>query len=211
LIKNIIFDMGGVLIDFNPRFSLRKFITDENDVDLILKEIFRHPDWAKLDRGTLTVEEAVESACGRLPERLHDLLRRLLANWADEMPPITEMFPLVKELKSNGYGIYLLSNAPLNFHTYRGNIPGVEFFDGFVVSSDWLCVKPEPRIYEVLFEQFSLNPRECFFVDDMAENIAGAAAAGMPGHCFDHGDVNKLREALAAAGIRVSLMQPETV
>lgn len=201
MVKNIIFDMGGVLLDFNPSASLKKHFTNENDIDLLLKEVFTNADWADLDRGTLTVEEAVDRACERLPERLHSPIRFLMENWAEEMAPFEKMYPLVETLKNKGYGIYLLSNAPLNFHTYRHRIPGVAFFDGFIISSDWLVLKPERRIYEILFEQFSLAPEECYFVDDLRVNIEGAAAAGMNGHCFDHGDVNILWEALRQEGI----------
>ncbi len=196
MIKNIVFDMGGVLIDFNPEASLKKVFPDEHDRNLIYNEFFSGEDWPKLDRGTITVEQALNRAFIKLPERLHIPVRRLMENWADEMPPKEEMRPLVRELKEKGYGIYLLSNAPLNFPLYRHKIPGIEHFDGEIVSSDWLCLKPERRIYEILFEQFSLEPEECFFVDDLRVNIEGAAAAGMSGHCFDHGDVNILREAL---------------
>ena len=201
LIKNIVFDMGGVLLDFNPTASLKKYFSDDNDIKLLLKEIFSGSDWAKLDKGTMTVEGAVENACKRLPERLHANIRLLMEHWADEMPPVEKMLPLVRELKQKGYGIYLLSNAPLNFHTYRHRIPGVAYFDGFIVSSDWLVVKPERRIYEILFEQFSLVPEECFFIDDLQVNIEGAQAAGMGGYCFDHGDITILREAMKDAGI----------
>jgi len=193
--------MGGVLLDFNPTVSLKKYFKDKNDITLLINEVFSGPDWAKLDRGTITVEGAVERACNRLPERLHANIRLLMENWADEMPPVEQMLPLVQELKRKGYGIYLLSNAPLNFHTYRHRIPGVAYFDGFIVSSDWLVVKPERRIYEILFEQFSLIPEECFFIDDLLANIEGAEAAGMGGYCFDHSDVAVLRKALKNAGI----------
>ncbi len=201
LIKNIVFDMGGVLIDFNPSFSLKKVFKNENDETLLLKEFFAGPDWPKLDRGTMTVEQALDRICERIPKRLHSPLHRLMENWADEMPPIEEMRPLVFELKEKGYGIYLLSNAPLNFFMYRHKIPGIEHFDGEIVSSDWLCVKPEHRIYEILFEQFSLLPEECYFIDDIKANIEGAAAVGMKGHCFDHGNVTFLRKAMTEAGI----------
>lgn len=201
MIKNIIFDMGGVLLDFNPMVSLNKYFTDENDIALIYKEVFVNSDWAELDRGTFTIEEAVDRSCERLPRRLHAPVRTLLENWAKEMPPFENMRPLVEGLKNKGYGIYLLSNAPLNFHTYRQRIPGVEFFDGFIISSDWLTIKPERRIYEILFEQFSLVPEECYFIDDLRVNIKGAATVGMNGHCFDHGNINILREAMKEAGI----------
>lgn len=201
MIKHVIFDMGGVLVDFNPTRSLKKHFTDKEDIDLLLKEIFEGPDWVKLDRGTLTVEQAVDRACERLPARLHASIRTLLYNWADEMLPIAEMLPLVQELKNSGHGIYLLSNAPLNFPTYRDKIPAFAYFDGFIVSAEHLTIKPEPEIYHVLFDTFNLNPTECFFIDDIPVNIEGAAAVGMKGHCFDHGDVAVLRRALEEEGV----------
>lgn len=143
----------------------------------------------------------MDRACERLPARLHASVRHLLENWADEMLPIDEMLPLVQEIKNHGYGIYLLSNAPLNFHTYRDKIPAFAYFDGFIVSANYLTVKPEPEIYNILFNTFSLNPAECFFIDDIPVNIEGAAAVGMKGHCFNHGKVAVLRKALEEAGI----------
>lgn len=201
MIKHVIFDMGGVLVDFNPTRSLKKHFTDKEDIDLLLKEIFEGPDWVKLDRGTLTVEQAVDRACERLPARFHVSVRHLLENWVDEMLPIDAMLPLVQEVKNKGYGIYLLSNAPLNFHTYRDKIPAFAYFDGFIVSAEHLTIKPEPEIYKVLFNTFNLNPAECFFIDDIPANIEGAAAVGMKGHCFDHGDLAVLRAALKEEGI----------
>ncbi len=201
MIKHVIFDMGGVLVDFNPLRSVKKLFTDKEDIDLLHQEIFWGPDWVELDRGTLTVEQAVDRACKRLPARFHISIRHLFNNWADEMLPIDEMLPLVREIKNSGYGIYLLSNAPLNFYTYRNRIPAFTYFDGFIVSAEHLTLKPEAEIYKVLFNTFNLNPAECFFIDDMPENIEGAAALGMKGHCFDHGNVAVLRKALKQAKI----------
>ncbi|NLP49010.1 MAG: HAD family phosphatase [Clostridiales bacterium] len=200
-IKNIIFDMGGVLVDFNPQRALKRRFARKEDRDILMKELFLHPDWKEFDRGIYDVQSLSRRVAARTPAHLHKPTLTMLENWADEMPPITSVYPLVEELKQKGYGIYLLSNAPENFYTYQNRIPAFDFFDGFIVSADHKCLKPQEQIYQILFETYDLLPEECFFIDDLPENIAGGQALGMRGHCFDHQDPGILRQALKAENI----------
>ena len=154
-----------------------------------------------MDRGTLTEEEALPVFCSRLPERLHEPVRRLVMEWDQpEIIPVPGMADLVRELKARGYGIYLLSNASSRLHDYFPRIPGSECFDGIMVSGDEKLVKPQPEIYRTLFQRFGLKAEECFFVDDLPPNIEGAYICGMAGFVF-HGDTAELRQALEEQGL----------
>ena len=113
------------------------------------------------------------------------------------------MADLARELKALGYPLYLLSNAGTNQKDYWPLIPGSECFDGRLISADVRLLKPEPEIYRLLYETFSLKPEECFFIDDAPGNIEGAFETGMPGFVF-RGDVGKLRAALIARGVPVN-------
>ena len=201
MIKNIIFDMGGVLIRFTPKETFARYFPDKEDCDRILDVLFRQNVWGAQDEGTMTIEEVAAEACRRLPERLHEQLTTLLLNWWDEMPPLPEMCGFIAELKSEGFGIYLLSNTPPEIHNRMDQIPALRYFDGIIASCDWKCLKPDPEIYKILFREFSLKPEECFFIDDTQKNIDGAAAVGMKGHCYSHGSVEILRRAMRDEGI----------
>lgn len=203
MIKNIIFDLGGVLIDHNPEKTLYTHFSKEN-ADIILKEIFRNPLWLERDRGVVTSDEIMEQKKDLIPAEIYDKVNEMVQNFFPYMPPFEKMYGFVEELKEKGYGVYLLSNVGKEFHTVKKDIPVLSLFDGFVASSDYEVVKPEPEIYNILFEKFSLEPEECFFIDDVQKNIDGAIKAGMDGHCYYHGDLEILKEDLRQKGVRIS-------
>jgi len=203
VIKNVIFDMGKVLIDFNPAIYVRRLGYTGQDAELLETEIFKTAEWCATDRGTLLPAEAAEIFKGRVPTRLQAAVEPLVCHWFEgALIPIEGMAKLVGELKSRGYGIYLLSNASRDIYKYFNRIPGSEFFDGMLVSADWLLAKPQHEIYEKLYSQFSLNPEECLFIDDLPANIEAAQTTGMKGIVF-RGDISRLRRELCAAGIKV--------
>lgn len=105
------------------------------------------------------------------------------------------MEPLIRELKSRGYGIYLLSNASLRLREYFERIPGSDCFDGLMVSAEEKLLKPEHEIFEALYARFHLKPEECFFIDDSPANVEGALRTGMPATVF-RGDVSALRREM---------------
>lgn len=204
MIRNIIFDMGNVLIRFDRKTFIQRFFVAEEDARLLEREVFQSVEWACLDRGSLAEPEMVQRVCQRLPEHLHDTAKQLITMWDQPLLPIGGMDRLVEELKKNGYGIYLLSNASVRQHEYWPRVPGSSFFDGTLISADVRLVKPQPEIYQLLLDTFCLKAEECFFIDDSAPNIEAAAyACGMPGMVF-HGDAAEVRAALRAAGVNVS-------
>ena len=200
MIKNILFDMGNVLIHFDRRVFLDRLDVSEADKQLLLREVFLSVEWVQMDRGTLAEPEAEVRMCRRLPQHLHSAVHELVSCWDDPMLPIAGMAELVEELKGKGYGIYLLSNASVRQHEYWPKIPGWQFFDGKIISADEKVMKPHPDYYLRAIERFRLVPGECFFIDDVPANIEGALYCGIPGAVF-HSDVKLLRSQLRAAGV----------
>ena len=201
VIRNIVFDMGQVLIWWTPALMTAHIPLGDEDRALLIREVFGNVEWVRLDRGTLTGEEAAEKICARLPERLHVHAHFLVKEWWSlELKPVAGMAAVVRDLKEAGYGIYLLSNANIQLRENFHRIPGAEYFDGLLVSSEEKMIKPHREIYGRLFERFSLVPEECFFIDDAPANIEGALMAGMPGAVFC-GDTARLRRELQEQGI----------
>lgn len=194
--------MGGVLIDYNPEKSLYALFSKEY-ADILLKEIFRNQVWADKDRGIIFPEDIMEQKRSAIPESVYEKVAEMVNNFYPYMPPFENMYDFVKQLKDNGYGIYLLSNASSDFHERRSGIPALSLFDGVLISADYKLLKPEKEIYEALYEKFSLDPAECYFIDDVQKNIDGAKATGMDGHCYYHGDIEILRRAMQEKGINI--------
>ena len=203
MIRNILFDMGNVLIRFDRKLFLDRLDLSEADKEILLREVFASVDWAHMDRGTKTEATALESMKARLPQRLHAAAEEMTLRWDEPLIPIEGMYELVEELKEKGYGIYLLSNASVRQHAYWLRIPASRFFDGTLISADEHVMKPQPEIYHLCLERFGLKAEESFFIDDMAHNIEGALFCGLSGAVF-HGDVNRLRKDLREAGVDIA-------
>lgn len=200
MIRNVLFDMGNVLIHFDRKAFLDRLEISDAEKQLLMREVFLSVEWVQMDRGTLTEPEAERRMCARLPEKLHSAVHSLVSLWDVPMMPIAGMAELVEELKNNGYGIYLLSNASYRQHEYWPRIPGWQFFDGKIISADEKVMKPHPDYYLRALDRFGLLPGECVFIDDVPANIEGAMYCGIPGIVF-HGDAQLLRGQLQAYGI----------
>ena len=199
MIKNILFDMGQVLIRFDQKFFIQRLGIEDADMELLLREVYRSVEWVQMDRGSLREEEAFERIRARLPERLHDAAWKLVIMWDRPILEIDGMYELVEELKELGYRVYLLSNASVRQHEYWPRIPASKFCDGKLISADVHVINPQPEIYRLCLEKFNLKAEECFFIDDAPANIEGALQCGIPGAVF-HGDAALLRRPLRAAG-----------
>lgn len=202
MIRNIVFDMGQVLIRFNPdEFMDREGITDPEDRKTLMRELFRSVEWAQMDLGVETEESFEPKLMARVPEHLREKARNLLRNWAYPRTMVPGMEELVIRLKKAGYGIYLLSNASTGQPEYWNRLPVSRYFDGTMVSAFVRVVKPCPAIYTLFTEEFHLNAGECVFIDDAPNNVAAAAACGWQGLVF-HGDAAETEEKLKKMGLR---------
>ncbi|MCS5422525.1 MULTISPECIES: HAD family hydrolase [Psychrilyobacter] len=179
MIKNIVFDLGMVLIKFNPKEFLE--INNYEKKDEIMEYIFGHEDWLKLDRGTLTEKELAE----KLDENgnfTYDEVMEIMKIRKDIMIPFDFNKEIPKELKEKGYNLYILSNFPkIPFEEIRERDEFFGYFDGGVVSAYVKHLKPEKAIYETLLTNYSLNPEETLFIDDKLENIRSAEELGISG------------------------------
>lgn len=198
MIKNIVFDMGKVLVDYSAAPVCEHFIEDFLDRERVCTAVFNSQEWVFMDMGLFTDEQALQHIYRRLPERLHESAMLCLRDWDKyNMKTMKEMEPLIRELKEKGYGIYICSNAAIRLlDIWKEVIPAADCFDGVLFSADVKCVKPQKEIFHHLFNRFGLKPEECFFIDDLEHNIAGARACGMDGYCFADGDIGKLRKVL---------------
>lgn len=203
MIRNIIFDMGGVLIRFDREYFIRRLGVGPEDERILMNEVFRSVEWARMDRGSIAEPDAVRNICERTPRRLHDAVEKLVTMWERPILPIDGMYELISELKSNRYGVFLLSNASLRQHEYWPRIPVSSLFDGKLISADVRLVKPQPEIYTLLCSNFGLTPSECYMIDDTPQNIEGAYEIAMPGFVFNN-DVAALRTALHKQGVSIT-------
>jgi len=182
MIKNIIFDMGRVLVEFYPEdFLTKEGITDKEERELLLREIFHHEDWTNMDAGIMSEQEMYDEAVKRIPEHLHQTAHNLIFDWNDPIIPVKGMEDFVRECKEKGYGIYLLSNAQTSFTYPEMKALGItEYFDDIFFSSDLEVKKPSERFYEALFEKHGLKKTESVMIgNDRFADVQGALDFGI--------------------------------
>ena len=195
MIKNIVLDMGNVLLDFNPGAVLDRFCSSDEEKEVIRKELFEGPEWEMGDKGEIRDRDRFDLVKERVPERFHKALRDCADKWDICMMPLPGAREFCEYVRSHGYKIFVLSNASDLFYTYFPKFLPLEFFNGVFVSSDYLMLKPDVKIYETFLNKYGLDPKECLFVDDRKENVEGAEKAGMNGFCFK-GDYDQVLSVL---------------
>ena len=198
--KNIIFDLGNVLLSFNPKDYLKSKISEDR-IDNVYKAIFQSEEWVMLDRGTITEKDAIN----RIIERnntYRDDINLAFKDWYDILRPIEEAVEVLTKLKKNGYNIYYLSNFhELAFKEVTTKNNFFELFDGGVVSYAEKLIKPEEDIYKLILKRYNLNPRETIFIDDTKSNVDGASKLGIKAIFLDN--PKKLRENLISLKVKI--------
>lgn len=199
MMKNIVFDMGKVLINYDSGRCSRYFMEDEAERREVETSVFVSPEWLLLDMGVISEEEALKRMQGRLDTpHAKEMAKQCLEHWHEHcMWGMEGMVEVLKALKEKGHRLYICSNASIRLLScYREAIPGIEYFDGVLFSAEVKCMKPQKEMYRHLFERFRLDPAECFFIDDLQLNIDGGKACGMDGYCFADGDMEALKKRL---------------
>lgn len=178
-IVNVVFDLGGVLLTWDPQGIAATVFEAVAQRDLVLADVFGHADWHALDRGTLTHEDAAQRAHLRTGLPLRDL-ERLLREVSPSLRPIEASVALLERLSRTGHRLLYLSNMHrVAAADIRARHSFWRLFEGGVFSCEVGLVKPEPAIYAHLLTQYALDPRATVLVDDMPANLEVAATLGL--------------------------------
>jgi HAD superfamily hydrolase (TIGR01509 family) len=179
MIRNVIFDAGGVLLEWNPPRVIAQLYPDPAVQAEIRQYIFEHPDWHEFDRGTITADNAPEHFA-KLSGRTTDEVRELLRATAESLQPIAGTIQLLEDLAAAGVHLYLLSNMPES--TFNVLVQRHGFFSHFkhlVISGKILLLKPEAAIYKHLVDTTGIIPSESVFIDDLTRNVIAARESGL--------------------------------
>jgi len=181
MIKNIIFDLGNVLISFKPAEYFEKNKYPENIKNTILSDIFGSKEWMMLDSGEITTPEAIEAISKRSSLNIKEITH-IFNLRTDLMFPLDTNVRLLPELKKRGFRLYFLSNFPGDiFEEIRSGYYFFKYFDGGLISAEVKSSKPDVGIYKIIMEKYSLVANECLFIDDIEKNVRTAESLGMKG------------------------------
>lgn len=179
-IRNLIFDIGDVLIQYRWQDMLMDYGMSEEESNRVGTELFSDAIWTqRFDRGTISHQELEKYYAEKYPED-ESAIRWFIENAIQMKVDRPEVWKEVRKLKEKGYQIYLLSNySDYMFHLHTKDADFIKILDGKVISYEPNYVKPEPEIYWFLFEKYNLKANECLFFDDRLENVLGAHREGM--------------------------------
>lgn len=185
MIKNIVFDIGNVILNFNIEEVLNKYADDKKLRKFIKKNIIDSPEWlgyALIDTGYVKVEDAIKIVCDRT-NHINDLVVKDFWTTYNNFAFIdNRVLDLLNKLKAKGYKIYLLSNInPYTYSFIKENSNLFAIVDGYVLSYEVHMIKPYIGIYKELFKRYSLIPKETLFIDDNASNIKTALSLKIKG------------------------------
>ncbi len=186
--RAVIFDLGGVVLDWRPRDLLERFYAGQAPTlhDTVWQAVFEHPDWLDLDRGTLSHRDAAirfAARAGRTPDEMARLLRAA----RDSLQPLPETLALMRSLEADGVPLYCLSNMHAEIVTWL--LRTYDFwplFRGVVFSSDERLIKPDPVLFDRLLSRYGLVAANTAFVDDHPANIESAARIGLHAIRFEN-------------------------
>ena len=194
MIKNIIFDFGGVLLDWNPRYLYREYFHDDGKMEWFLANVCNGEWNIKQDAGR-PFSVAVKLLQEKFPE-WKEPIRMFDEYWYKMLKcELPESIDLLRELKGRGYGIYGLTNWSAEKIGYAfSHYDFFGQFDGIVVSGREKVAKPDPEIYRILLDRYRLIPEECVFIDDNQDNVDAALKLGINAVRFD--DISSVRARL---------------
>ena len=202
--KNIVFDLGGVLVDWNPDYVYKRiFNNDEQKMKWFYENICT-PDWNEEQDAGRALAEGTELLVNRFPEQ-EENIRAYYGRWEEMLGgPIHGTVEVLRKLRNNtDLKLYALTNwSHETFPIALGRYEFLNWFDGRLVSGEEKTRKPFRKIYEVLIEKFSLNPAESIYTDDNPRNLHPAAELGF--HTIHFQSPSQFEDELKKAGIKIA-------
>lgn len=193
--KNIVFDLGNVLLTYDPLNFMQTLLGNDETGRACFQLVVESQEWKDMDSGHLAVDDAKRIFVERDPS-LTDGVHTFFRNWLDLFQPITETVGILKELKANGYRLFVLSNfIRESFEAIQPRFDFFNCFDGLVISYRIGVSKPDWRIYDYLLTTHHLLPQETLFIDDLETNTKGAEKAGIATICYQ--SPRQLRDELS--------------
>jgi len=183
MVKNIVFDLGNVLISFLPSeyLSLNGYSALKREI--ILTDIFGSSEWRLLDDGKITTAEAIDSISSKSSLTRHET-EQIFNERMRIFHSLDNNAKLLPELKKQGFRLYYISNFPADiFDEVRNSYDFFRYFDGGVISAHVRHSKPDPEIFRIFLQKFGLTAGECFFIDDTEANVNAALSCGMKAYC----------------------------
>ena len=166
MIKNIIFDLGNVIVKGSHQVIIQNFANNEEEKNFIEDKILVSPEWDLMDKGMITIDEAVNQIKKRNEEKFHNLIETILNEWYKILRVNEDIVDVAKKLRSKNYNIYVLSNMARDTYEYIKDIEFFELCEGIVISAYEHIKKPDRKIFEILLDRYNLKAEECLFIDD---------------------------------------------
>ena len=179
IVRNVIFDLSGVVLDWNPDEILSRFQHDPQLRMQLRQALFGHADWQSFDRGGLTEAELIDRTHVRIGRPRSELVE-IVEAVRESLVAKPDTLQLIRALYQRGIPLYCLSNMPASIYAHlRIRHAFWDLFRGIVISGEVRMIKPEPEVFTHLLEQFSLRAAESVFIDDLPVNVEAAGRIGL--------------------------------
>jgi putative hydrolase of the HAD superfamily len=186
--RNVIFDFGGVILRWQPQEIIDAFYEDEALRSALSRNVFRHPDWLEMDRGSLDEETAAVRFASRMSRPVPEI-QTLLQLVKSSLVPVPQVIAIVRDLSQRGIPVYGLSNMPASTFAYLSRrYDHWKLFRDIVISGEVKLIKPDPAIFEYICRRNRLEPSETIFVDDHLPNTNAAMQLGFQTILFRNPD-----------------------
>ena len=168
MIKNIIFDLGNVVVCFDHDTVVSPFTNNPNEIEFLKTQVIPAIEWKKIDDGSITEEQAWQSFKDRFNEDDYKLAVDFSQNWYKKHPLNSGAVEIAKKLKNQGFNLYVVSNIGTKCFEYikEHNEEFFSMFDGLIISAKEKVRKPDPKIFEILIDRYNIEPTETLLIDD---------------------------------------------